>query len=35
MLQSKELRINCENICFQYCLEKGKMTKTKDPQLKL
>ena len=33
MLQSKELRVKCEYICFLYRIEKGKMTKTEDKRL--
>ena len=33
MLQRKELRVNCEYICFLYRIEKGKVTKTEDKRL--
>ena len=28
ILQNKELRVNCEDICFLYLVEKRKMRKT-------
>ena len=28
ILQNKELQVNCENNCFLYRVEMGKMTKT-------
>ena len=33
ILQNKELRVTCEDICFLYREEKGKMTKTEDTLL--
>ena len=33
ILQNKELRVNCEETCFLYRVEKGKMTKTEDTRL--
>ena len=33
ILQNKELHVNCEDNCFLYPVEKGKMTKTDDMKL--